>query len=96
MISLSILVKPAYETRGDQAGLVPADPVDECSEAIRFAREVARIDDVDKYLASDSAIRDKYVRESISLLRSANHTLEPYLDFLRQHGLPVGDASEYA
>lgn len=89
MLSLAVRVRPLFLTDADDAGFVAPDEYDECAAATSLARAMGRVDNIDDYLADDAARSERYTRESIALMRSANHQMEPYLEFLRQRGVDV-------
>lgn len=91
MLSLSVRVRPMFVSSGDDAGLVQGDEFDECSGAVSLARALGKIDDVDEWLADEAERTVRFTRDSIALVRSANHPLGPYLRFLREEGVAIPD-----
>jgi hypothetical protein len=88
MVSLSLRLQPDYTTVGDDAGLVGADDVDPCDARVSQATHMLGVENVDEYMTADGN-RARYVRDSIALIRAANHPIEPYLAFLRSKGFDV-------
>lgn len=63
----------------------PSTAALEVERAIRAAKRVSRIRDIDGELAGDPALCLQAARESVVLLRASNYDIEAYAEWLRTH-----------
>lgn len=93
MLSLSIKVEPNYDlTQASPAS--DASNEAECAQKSRVLSTILSLDNLDEYLRSNPAWSERSTRESVALMKSANHPIGPYLEWLADKGVDVSIIEE--